>query len=162
MPKYTLETDFDYDFSLLAISAYVPDYKICIEINRVLHTELERDVSIELSTRQIDTPLLFSCFSYQDEMDQCDFLLISNSSSNVVAASPRNISAPSLFTENRADMKFLFVPELPQADFLFMLKADNHAELIYNIQNKLKTITFVQSVQQINPETLASKKNLIL
>jgi ABC-2 type transport system ATP-binding protein len=39
---------------------------------------------------------------------------------------------------------------------------DNIALMIYNIQNKLKTITFALSVQTIDVETLASKKNLII
>ncbi|HXU27945.1 MAG TPA: IPExxxVDY family protein, partial [Bacteroidia bacterium] len=65
MPKYVLDSEYDYDFSLLAISAHVPDYKICIEINRLLNIELVRDVAIELSTKNTSTPLLFSCFSYQ-------------------------------------------------------------------------------------------------
>ena len=162
MPKYVLDAEYDYDFSLLAISAHVPDYKMCIEINRVLNVELERDISIELSNKTTNTPLLFSCFSYQDEEEQTDFILLSNKSSNAVAASAKTISTPSLFDNNREDIKFLLVPELAQTDFLFMLKADNHAERIYNIQNKLKTITFVLSVQTIDIETLQSKKNLII
>jgi hypothetical protein len=162
MPKYVLESEYDYDFSLLAISAYVADYKICIEINRLLNIELVRDVSIELSTKNINAPLLFSCFSYQDEEEQSYFTLLSNKSNNTVAASSKLISAPSLFNEERQDIKFLLIPELAQTDFLLILKADNHAQMIYNIQNKLKTITFAMSVQTIDVETLASKKNLII
>src|ERR1700744_2387353 len=128
MPKYVLESEYDYDFSLLAISAYVPDYKMCIEINRLLNIELVRDVSIELSTKNINAPLLFSCFTYQDEEEQSDFILLSNKSTNTVAASSRLVSEPSLFDEEkRQDIKFLLVPELAQTDFLFILKADNHA-----------------------------------
>jgi|GEM_PF-2565121 len=162
MPKYVLESEYDYDFSLLAISAYVPDYKMCIEINRLLNIELERDMPIELSTKNIHTPLLFSCFSYVDEEEQSDFILLSNKSSNAVAASNKAVAAPSLFNESREDIKFMLVPELAQTDFLFILKADNHAQQIYNIQNKLKTITFAMSVQTIEVEILASKKNLII
>ncbi|HKC69657.1 MAG TPA: IPExxxVDY family protein [Bacteroidia bacterium] len=162
MPKYILDTEYDYDFSLLAISAHVPDYKVCIEINRLLNIELVRDISIELSTKNTGTPLLFSCFSYQDEEEQSEFILLSNKSSNTVAASKKLISPPSLFDEKREDIKFLLVPELAQTDFLFILKADNHQQEIYNIQNKLKTITFTLSIQTIDVETLSSKKNLII
>ncbi|MEO8762381.1 MAG: IPExxxVDY family protein [Bacteroidia bacterium] len=161
MPKYTLETEYDYDFSLLAISAYVPDYKLCIEINRLLNIELERDIPIELSTKSINTPLFFSCFSCLEE-EENEFILLSNKSSNTVAASAKSVSPPSLFEEVREDIKFMLVPELPQTDFLLILKADNHAQQIYNIQNKLKTITFAMSIQTIEVETLASKKNLII
>ena len=162
MPKYVLDTEYDYDFSLLAISAHVPDYKVCIEINRLLNIELVRDVAIELSTKNTSTPLLFSCFSYQDEEEQNEFMLLSNKSSNTVAASKKMTSPLSLFDDKREDIKFLLIPELAQTDFLFILKADNHEQAIYNIQNKLKTITFALSVQTIDVETLASKKNLII
>jgi hypothetical protein len=162
MPKYVLDSEYDYDFSLLAISAYVPDYKMCIEINKLLNIELVRDIAIELSTKNTHTPLLFSCFSYQDEEEQSEFILLSNKSSNTVAASTKTVSAPSLFNNDREDIKFLLIPELAQTDFLFILKADNHAEMIYNMQNKLKTITFTLSVQTIEVETLHSKKNLII
>jgi hypothetical protein len=162
MPKYVLDSEYDYDFSLLAISAHVPDYKLCIEINKLLNIELVKDTSIELSTKNTSTPLLFSCFSYIDEEEQSDFLLLSNKSSNTVAASKKMISPPSLFDEKREDIKFLLVPELTQTDFLLILKADNHEQFIYNIQNKLKTINFALSVQTIDVESLASKKNLII
>ena len=160
MSKYTLDAEYDFDFSLLAISAYVPDYKMCIEVNRLLNIELMRDAPIELSHKNISSPLLFSCFSFLDEEEQSECILLSNKSTNTVASSKR--AAPSLFTEERQDVKFLLVPELAQTDFLFILKADNHRDLIYNIQNKLKSITFALSVQKIDPETLASKKNLLI
>src|ERR1700740_2607426 len=128
MPKYVLDTEYDYDFSLLAISAHVPDYKVCIEINRLLNIELVRDIPIELSTKATGAPLLFSCFSYQDEEEQSDFMLLSNKSSNTVAASKKIIAPPSLFDDKREDIKFLLIPELAQTDFLLILKADNHEQ----------------------------------
>jgi len=134
MPRYVLETEYDYDFSLLAISAYVPDYKMCIEINRLLNIELQRNLPIELSAKNINAPLLFSCFSYQEEEGESEFILLSNKSSNTVSASAKAVSAPSLFNEIREDIKFMLVPELAQTDFLFMLKSDNHAQQIYNIK----------------------------
>ena len=160
MSKYVLDSEYDYDFSLLAVSAHVPDYKVCIEINRLLNIELSRDASIELSHKNISSPLLFSCFAFQDEEEQSEFILLSNKSGNMVTSS--KTATLSLFSEEKQDVKFLLVPELAQADFLLLLKADNHRDLIYDIQNKLKSITFVLSVQKIEPETLASKKNLII
>ena len=163
MPKYVLETDFDYDFSLLAISAHVPDYKMCIEINRLLTIELIRDTPVDLSEKSMNAPLLFSCFSFQDEDEQCDYMLLSNTSSNSVAASNRVVTPPSLFdSQENQNIKRLLIPELSQSDFLLMLHADNHEQKIYQIQNKIKMATFVLSVQTIEVEKLASKKNLII
>ncbi len=160
MSKYVLDSDYDYDFSLLALSAHIPDYKISIEINHLLGINLGRDTPIELSNKSIKTSLLFSCFSFIDEEEQTDFVLLSNKSSNTVSSTVKE--APTLFKDERTDVKFLLVPELTQADYLLMIKADNHTELANDIQNKLKTINFVLSVQNINPETLSSKKNLII
>ena len=161
MPKYVLDSDYDYDYSLLALSAHIPDYKISIELNHLLGINLVRDQPIELSNKSIKTPLLFSCFSYVDEEEQTDYILLSNKSSNTVSSAAK-AEALSLFKEERNDVKLLLISELAQADFLLMIKADNHTELANDIQNKLKTITFVLSVQAINPETLNSKKNLII
>jgi hypothetical protein len=161
MSKYVLDSDYDYDFSLLALSAHIPDYKISIEINHLLSVNLSRDLPVELSTKSIKTPLLFSCFSFLDEEEQTDFILLSNKSSNTVSSSAKT-ETPSLFKEEGNGVKFFLIPELAQADFLLMIKADNHTELANDIQNKLKTITFVLSVQVINPKTLSSKKNLII
>ena len=161
MSKYILDSDYDYDFSLLALSAHIPDYKISIEINHLLGINLGRDNSIELSNKSIKTPLLFSCFSYLDEEEQAEFILLSNKSSNAVSSVTKT-GTPSLFKEEDQDVKFLLVPELAQTDFLLMIKSDNHAQLANDIQSKLKSITFVLSVQTVNPETLSSKKNLII
>jgi hypothetical protein len=160
MSKYTLDAEYDFDFSLLAVSAYVPDYKMCIEVNRLLNIELIRDAPIELSHKNISSPLLFSCFSFLDEEEQSECILIANKSNNTVA--PAKAGIPSLFSEERSDVKFLLVPELAQTDYLFILKADNHRDLAYDIQNKLKSITFALSVQRIEVDTLASKKNLLI
>jgi hypothetical protein len=163
MPKYVLEADFDYDFSLLAISAHVPDYKMCIEINRLLNIDLIRDTPVDLSEKEMSAPLLFSCFTFQDEDEQCDYTLLSNTSSNSVAASNRLVSPPSLFDNQESQhIRRLLVPELPQCNFFLILYADNHAQKAYQIQNKIKTATFVLSVQTIDVKNLASKKNLIV
>jgi len=59
-------------------------------------------------------------------------------------------------------MKGFLIPELLQSDYLFLLKADDHISIAENIQVELKKLNFVQTVQNINPETLISKKNLII
>ena len=162
MSKHILDSDYDYDFSILAISAHIPDYRISIEINHLLDITLSRDISIELSTKSTSTPLLFSCFSFVDEGRQSDFILLANKSSNTVSSLSNRAETLSLFKEESNDVKLLLIPELAQSDFLLLLKADNHTQLANDILNKLKTINFVLSVQNIDPETLHSKKNLII
>ena len=162
MPKYSLEPEYDYDFSLLAISSSEPDYKLCIHINRLLNIELTRDIPIELRAKNMVAPLNFSCFLYEEEEEENRYILLSNRSTNKVAAISRP-AGPSLFDEDSAsDMKGFLVPELLQTDYLLLIAADEHSSIAQDVQAELKKLNFVQTVQIINIETLPSKKNLII
>ena len=161
MAKYVLDADFDYDFSLIALSAHVPDYKMCIELNRLLSLDFTRDTAIDLKEKNTASALLFSCFSFQDEEDLSEYFLLSNTSSNSVGLSNKASEPQSLFSEEK-NIKRLLIPELPQTDFLFLLKADNHTQEIHRIARQIKTIPFVLSAQIIEVETLPSKKNLLV
>lgn len=163
MAKYVLENVYDFDFSLLAISSSEPDYKLSIHLNRLLNIDLVRETPIDLSSKSMKQPLTFSCFFYEDEENFHVYMLLSNRSSNSVIASGNVSVAPSLFDEDSpADIKGFLVPELTQYDFLLMLKGEGHETLAKSIQPKLKKINFVQSVQNVNPDTLTSKKNLLI
>ncbi len=163
MAKYVLENVYDFDFSLLAISSSEPDYKLCIQLNRVLGIDLMRATAVDLSSKAMKTTLTFSCFSFEEEEDYNQYILISNRSSNSVEAPGKVKAAPSLFDEESpADMKGFLVPELMQYDFFLLLKGEGHETLAQSVQPKLKNINFVSSVQNIDPETLHSKKNLLI
>jgi len=162
MPKYVLDSGYDYDFSLLAISSPEPDYKLCIHINRLLNIELSRDTPLELSYKNTVTPLTFSCFMYEEAEEENRYVLLANRSTNTVSAIGKP-SGLSLFDdEASSDMKGFLIPELLQADYLLLLQTDDHISIANDIQAKLKKLNFVQTVQNINPETLSTKKNLIL
>jgi len=163
MAKYVLENNFDFDFSVLAISSSEPDYKLCIHLNRELGIDLMRETPLDLSAKNMKTPLTFSCFVYEDEEEFCQYILLSNRSINAAVALGNKQSAPSLFDEDASsDMKGFLIPELARCDYLLLLKGDNHESLAKSIQPMLKKINFVQSVQNIKPDTLNSKKNLII
>ncbi|HWY37945.1 MAG TPA: IPExxxVDY family protein [Bacteroidia bacterium] len=162
MPKYVLDSGFDYDFSLLAVSSAEPDYTLCIHINRLLNIELSRRTPIELSTKNIVNPLSFPCFMYEDEEEENRYILLANRSTNNVATAGK-VPELSLFdNEFAGDMKGFLIPELLQADYLLLLQVAGHEEIAKDIQAKLKKLTFVQSVQGIDPETLPTKMNLLI
>jgi len=75
MPKHILDSGYDYDFSLLAISSPEPDYKLCVHLNRLLNIELSRDQPIELSHKTMQTPLTFSCFIYEEEEEESRYII---------------------------------------------------------------------------------------
>ena len=163
MAKYVLENDYDFDFSILAISSSEPDYKLCIHLNRLLNIDLVRENPLDLSSKSMKSPLAFSCFSYEEEENFNRYMLLSNRSSNSIPTINNVSTAPSLFDEESpADMKGFLVPELTRCDYLFILKGDEHKSLAKSIQPKLKNINFVQAVQNVEPETLQSKKNLLI
>ncbi|HXB40613.1 MAG TPA: IPExxxVDY family protein [Bacteroidia bacterium] len=163
MAKYVLENVYDFDFSILAISSSEPDYKLCIHLNRLLNINLVRENPVDLSAKNMKSPLAFSCFCYEEEENFNEYMLLSNRSTNSIPVAGSISTAPSLFDEESpADMKGFLVPELTQCDFLLVLKGEGHETLAKSIQPVLKNINFVQAVQNVNPETLPSKKNLIL
>ena len=163
MPKYVLDSGFDYDFSLLAISSQENDYQLCIHINRLLGIELSRFTPIELKSKTMKTPLSFSCFMFEDDEDEENrYILLANRSTNNVSVAGKTTGL-SLFDDDSAqDMKGFLIPELLQADYLLLLQTDNHERTASDILNKLKKLNFVESVQNINPEALPSKTNLII
>ncbi len=162
MPKYVLDSGYDYDFSILAISSPEPDYKLCIHINRLLNIELSRDTPIELSYKNTVTPLTFSCFMYEEEEEENRYILLANRSMNTVSAIGKPAGLSLFDNESSSDMKGFLIPELLQADYLLLLQTDDHITIAKDIQGKLKKLNFVQTVQNINPETLPTKKNLII
>ena len=163
MAKYVLENVYDFDFSLLAIASSEPDYKLCIHLNRLLGINLVKENSIDLSAKNMQSALAFSCFAYEEEAQFYQYILISNRSSNAVMPSGRAPVTPSLFDEESpGDVRGYLVPELPECDYLLLVKGEDHESLAKSIQPTLKNINFVQAVQNIDPGTLHSKKNLLI
>ncbi|MGZ3864532.1 MAG: IPExxxVDY family protein [Bacteroidia bacterium] len=163
MPKYVLDSGIDYDFSLLAISSRESDYQLCIHLNRMLGIELERYSPIELKNKSMKTPLAFSCFMFEDDEDEENrYVLLANRSINDISLAGKPVGL-SLFDDEAAqDMKGFLIPELLQTDYLLLLHTNNHESLAAEITAKLKKLKFVQAVQNIDPETLPSKTNLIV
>lgn len=163
MAKYVLDNVFDYDFSLLAITSSEPDYKLCIHLNRQLGVNLERDEPVDLNAKNMKNALAFACFCYEDEENFHQYVLLANRSTNPVESAAKAPTTPSLFDEESpADMKGYLVPELAQYDYLLLLKGEGHETLASEIQPELKKIIFVQAIRTINPESLSSKKNLLI
>ena len=163
MPKYVLDSGFDFDFSLLAISSQENDYQLCIHLNRLMGIELSRYAPIELKSKNMKAPLSFSCFMFEEDEDEENrYVLLANRSTNNVSVAGKTTGL-SLFDDEAAqDMKGFLIPELLQADYLLLLQTDNHEHIAGEIAAKLKKLNFVQSVERIDAEKLPSKTNLII
>lgn len=163
MAKYVLENIYDFDFSLLAITSSEPDYKLCIHLNRALHLNLVRENPVDVKARNMKAPLTFACFTYHDEQEFNEYMLINNRSSNSIVLESSALTAPSLFdAESPADIKGYLLPELAQYDYLLLIKGESHETLAAAIQPVLKSITFVQAARAVAPDSLPSKKNLLI
>jgi hypothetical protein len=162
MSKYVLETNYDYEFSILAISSSEPDYKLCIHLNRALGIGLSRREPLDVKAKNTRLPLVFSCFIHEEEDNEDQLILLGNRSMNAMTAHAEDMK-PTLFEEDPGnDVKGFLIPELPKADYLLLIKSEEHLKRAEEIHAELKKINFVRMVQAINPLTLASKKNLII
>lgn len=166
MAKQTLEIEYDFNFMLFAISCHEPDYKVCYALNQVLNLGLIREDDIELKNKKQEDNLLFSFYGYEDESEYLEYNLVSNKSYNSVKAIENAKTAQAdLFGETDANanaQKGYLVPELSNADFLLIVRAEYDADLAEEIENKIKQLSFVLKVQVIDVEDLPSKKNLIV
>ena len=166
MAKYTLETDYDFNFILFAISCHEPDYKLCYSLNQVLNIGLIREGDVELKNKKQEDNLLFSFYAFEDESDYIEYNLISNksyNSSKTIANEKSNQGDLFGETDSSANaQKGYLVPELNNADFLLIMRTDYDADLTEEIESKIKQLSFVLKVQVIDVEDLASKKNLIV
>jgi hypothetical protein len=166
MAKHTLEIEYDYNFILLAISCHEPDYKLCHALNQSLGIELLRENDLELKNKKQEDQLLFSNYSYVDEAEYLEYILLSNKSYNASRTIANTASNQGdLFgetDESASAQKGFLVPELSNADYLLIVKAEYDPDLAEDLENKVKQISFVLNVQVADAEALPSKKNLIV
>ncbi len=164
MAKHILKADYDFNFILLSLSCHESDYRLCIAINNVFGILLEKESPIELKKKQQDDSLLFSFFSYYSEESFTEYNLIANKSFNSMNKIKEQTSQGDLFGTTQSVMdgqKILLLPELSEADFLFILRTDYTPELIEEVEEKIKKIPFVLQTNTIDPIDLPSKNNLI-
>ncbi len=165
MAKFTLDIEYDFNFTLFALSCHEPDYKLCFAINRALGIDFIREQAIELKTKKQEDQLLFSFFYFEDEEEYLEYNLVSNKSYNASRIlSARKSTQPDLFgnTEPAAmAQKALLIPELPNADYFLIVRSEYDPDTAGSIESKLKQIPFVLNVNIVDVNDLASKKNLI-
>lgn len=136
--KLVLDTEFEYDFDLIALVSPVKDYRLCWLINKHLNIDLCRNEDLEINLTREKKLAYFSLYSYYDNLDKLSVFLLNNKFNNDY-----------------------LLPELKQADFLLMIKgglADIEKD---RYVSAIKAIPVVQTLFEINPYSLKSKQNLI-
>jgi hypothetical protein len=161
MAKYSLDKPDDYNFLLIGIACPENQYVLVNAINSSLNLELRLEEYIDLSHR-MGKEFKFSFFSYVDEEFNLEYNLLPNRS-NFIAEEKSGTDKNdlfSLFNEN-IDESSRLIPELTKTDYLLLVKGDEYYHFIHKITEALKTIPEIITVQEIVPEKLSNKSNLI-
>jgi hypothetical protein len=151
MSIYKLTTsDFESDYTLIAIHSQSEPYKLAYEINLKLNTSLEKS-SFDISFK--NKVSVFDLYKHESEIYNTKLYLISNKS---------------IEKENQVKNKLLFndysissflIPELKKAEFL--MKIEGGGFNIDSLVLKLNKIDSVVSCYRASINNVKSKYNLI-
>lgn len=161
MAKHVLNIPDDFSFLLIGLACTENQYVLSNAINNVLNIDLTLENYIDLSHR-IGKAFKFSFFSFNDEALNIEYNLIPNRSNYIEkeANDKNNGDLFSLFNET-VDESSRLIPELTKTDYFLIVKGDEFYHFSYKITEALKKIPEIISIQEIIPEKLNSKNNLI-
>ena len=140
MAKKTHKLEYlpDYDFLILGITSDEKDYKLIWDINNTLGLSLERKENYRCYHQKNKTELEFPLFSYADEASYITYKLISNKHEG-----------------------FSLLEELKNLDYLFMIYDETGSDVRSEISNKLKRISSIRAVFNIDIAHLKNKDRLV-
>jgi hypothetical protein len=162
LAKHVLHNDPDeFNFLLFGIASSENQYVLASSINSALGIDLQLSDYIDLSHR-MGKDFKFSFYNYLDEEFNLEYNLIPNKSNNVAKedGAGKNDDLFSAFNEN-VDESSRLIPELTKTDYLLLIKGDEHYNFTYKITDALKKINEIISLQEIVPDKLSNKNNLI-
>lgn len=140
MKKNRLIASVDFDFSLLAISSLLKEYKLAWILNQQLHVHLIKQPD-EVFQFLGNEKLCISNYLYQTEHSRIRLIF--------------NHSRESLLTRQ------YLVPELKQFDYLLKIEGFEDSLVIREVREKIKKINGVQMVNLVELDQLKSRDNLI-
>jgi hypothetical protein len=141
MKTSKLIVEYDYDFEVLAIISSVKDYKLAWAINKSLNISLCKTSDVCLDFIKAGT-LLISNFIFETEYTT--FRLLRNKS----------------YEFTKIDKPYL-LPELKEYDYIIKISGEHTSLNAKNTLERLKNLTVVEYIKQIDINTLKSKENLI-
>lgn len=162
MAKHVLHSDpEEFNFLLFGIACSENQYVLASTINSVLGIDLRLENYIDLSHR-MGKDFKFSFYNFFDEEFNLEYNLIPNRSNYVAkeGSDTKEGDLFSMFNEN-VDESSRLIPELTKTDYLLLIKGDEHYNFTYKITESLKKIPEIISLQEIIPDKLGSKNNLI-
>ncbi|MBA3663455.1 MAG: IPExxxVDY family protein [Bacteroidetes bacterium] len=160
MAKHTLNTSSDdLDFVLIGITSAENQYSLVTSINRAIGIDLALGDNIPYNLKG-GKLFYFSLFRYVSEEMGLEYFLIPNAS-NLEINRDDGAGAGDLFSEHTVEESTRLVKELPKTDYFIILKGEDLHLFQFKIIENLKTIQEIIQVQNIEPNDLPSKMNLV-
>jgi hypothetical protein len=159
LAKYVLNSGDDYDFILLGIVCPEDQYRMCSLLNDALRIDLRLSDFVPLILKG-GKVFNFSLFRFADEELGLEYFFVSNTS-NFEQPSTVQQGGNGVFSELEVDESARLVKELPRTDYFLILKGENLHNRQFKVIDAIKTIAEIIQVQSIQPNELASRRNLI-
>ena len=139
MNKVTLKYELDLDFVLIAITSSLRDYRLCYFINKVTGLKLQKMTDYEIGMPPPVGSASFSLYANVDETDDTEYYVLAN----------RGVEGGML------------VPEMRHSDYFLIIKNFIDEEDLTELLDRIAAIAEVVSANEISPQKLKSKENLI-
>ena len=143
-------SDFESDYTLIAIHSQSEPYKLAYEINLKLNTNLKKS-SFDISFK--NKVSIFDLYKHESEIYNTKLYLISNKSIE------KESQAKNKLLFNEYSISSFLIPELKKAEFL--IKIEGGGFNIDSLLIKLNKIDSVVSCYRASINNVKSKYNLI-
>lgn len=138
LSKLTLKYEPDLDFTLVAITAPLKDYRFCYKLNKQLNVQFDRIEELTLQFYSGDYQAQFTRYHYFLVQSETDYYLIANKG-----------------TEG------FLIPEMNNVDFFILIRNYIDNESLEQLIAGINKIPEVQVAVEVDPKKLKSKENLI-
>ncbi len=136
---HKLDLSIENEYYLFGISSHENDYRLCWGINNIMNIELAKSQSLKVQNKKIPGEQEFSIFSFEDDTRMVKYNLISN----------------------RCENGF-FLEEFRNIDFVLQIIGSVSGGRKDEIQNLIKSISFVTLIFEIDINNLKSKNKFAL
>ncbi len=136
-----LVVEYDYDFDLIGIIAPLKGHKLAWYLNNELRVDLKKEDDLYIDFVNEGQLVIIN---YIFETEYSNFRLIKNKSCEFA-----NIASPYL------------IPELKEYDYFILVKDESGTFSVPEAMEKLKNISGIEYIKEIETENLKSKDNLI-
>ncbi|WP_054558611.1 IPExxxVDY family protein [Croceitalea dokdonensis] len=141
---------YDHDFMLVAIRCNLKGYSLAYHINKAAGLRLTR-AEMDLSFNGLDFPI----FEWNDTLYDRYYALVAN-----VAKKEQTLQPTDLFSEVSGERTHYLVKERKLFDYFLKIESEDQS-VLPTLVAALNSIDKVATAQQMEANSLKSKKNLI-